>query len=75
MRQQVPDDVMMTSRDLSEKHTSQNAINTKLGQYVLGEKKMWMSIRWQVPDDVMMTSHDISEKHTSQNAIYMKLGQ
>ena len=59
---------------LSEKHTFQNAINTKLGQYVLGEKKMWTSIRWQVPDDVMMTSRDISEKHTSQNAINTKLG-
>ena len=45
------------------------------GQYVLGEKKMWMRIRWQVPDDVMMTSRDISEKHTYQNAINMKLGQ
>ena len=75
LSQQVPDDVMMTSHDFSEKHTSQNAINTKLGQYSLGEKKMWMSIRWQVPDDVMMTSRDIFEKHTSQNAINMKLVQ
>ena len=84
MHQQVPDDVMMTSCDISEKHTSQNAINMKLGQYVLGEKKIWsVDTIWkssneqdqQVPDDVMMTSHDFSEKHTSQNAINMKLGQ
>ena len=32
MRWQVPDDVMMTSRDIFEKHTSKNAINMKLGQ-------------------------------------------
>ena len=32
MRWQVPDDVMMTSRDISEKHTSQNAIYMKLRQ-------------------------------------------
>ena len=75
MLQQVPDDVIKTSHDFSKKHTSQNAINTKLGQYVLGEKKMWMNMRQEVPDDVMMTSRDISEKHTSQNAINMKLGQ
>ena len=31
-RRQLPDDVMMTSHDISEKHTSQNAINMKLGQ-------------------------------------------
>ena len=38
MHQDISDDVMMISRDISEKHTSQNAINMKLGQYVLGEK-------------------------------------
>ena len=75
MRQQVPDDVITTSHDFSEKHTSQNAINTKLGQYVLGEKKMWISMRQQVPwglhDDV--TWH--FWKTHFPNAINMKLGQ
>ena len=47
----------------------------KLGQYVLRQKKIQMSMHQQVPDDVMMTSRDISEKHTSQNATNMKLGQ
>ena len=65
MCQQVSDDVIMTSRDFSEKHTSQNAMNMKLGQEVLGEKKILMSMCQQVPDDVMMTSRDISEKHSS----------
>ena len=69
MHQEVSDDVMMTSRDISEKHTSQNAINMKLGQLVLDEKNIRMSMHQQVSDDVMMTSRDISEKHTSQNAI------
>ena len=32
MHQQVPDDVKMTSRDISEKDTSQNAVNMILGQ-------------------------------------------
>ena len=32
MNWQVPDDVMMTSREIFQKHTSQNAINTKHGQ-------------------------------------------
>ena len=30
MRQQVPDDVIMTSHDFSEKHTFQNAITRNL---------------------------------------------
>ena len=32
MCQQVIDDVIMMSRDISEKYTSQNAMNMKLGQ-------------------------------------------
>ena len=61
--------------DISEKHTSQNTINMKLGQLVLEEENIRISMHQQVSDDVMMTSRDISEKHTSQNAINMKLGQ
>ena len=47
----------------------------KLGQQVLGEKKIRMSMSQNVLDDVIMTSRDISEKHTSQNTMNMKLGQ
>ena len=32
MYQEVPDDVMMTSHDISGKHIFQNAITMKLGQ-------------------------------------------
>ena len=32
MSQQVPDDVIMTSCDISEKQTSQNVMDKKLGQ-------------------------------------------
>ena len=71
---QVPGDVMMTSRDISRKSTSQNALNMKLGQQVLRQKKIQMSIHRQVSDDVMMMSRDISKKYTSQNATNMKLG-
>ena len=56
MHQQVPDDVMMTSSVISEKHTSQNAMNMKLGQYVVGEKKHSISMGQPLSDDVMITS-------------------
>ena len=52
MSQQVLDDVIMTSRDISEKHTFQNAMNMKFGQQVLGEKKIRMSMSQQILDYV-----------------------
>ena len=55
----------MTSRDISEKHNFQNAMNMKLGQEVLGQEKIPMSRYQQVFDDIIMTSRDISEKHSS----------
>ena len=64
MCQQVPDDVM-TSRDISEKHNSQNAMKMKLGQEVLGQEKIPMSRYQQIFDDIIMPSRDISEKHSS----------
>ena len=46
----------MTSPDISEKHTSQNAMSMKLGQQVLGEKKIQMSMSQQILGDVIMIS-------------------
>ena len=65
MWQQVPDDVIMTSRDISEKHNSQNAMKMKLGQEVLGQEKIPMSRYQQIFDDIIMPSRDISEKYSS----------
>ena len=50
-------------------------MNTELDQYLLGEKKIWMSMCQQVFADVIMRSCYIFEKHTSQNAMNMKLGR
>ena len=73
--QQVLDDVIMMSHDLSEKHTSQNIMILKLIQEVPGQKNIQMSMSQQVLDDVIMMLCDFSEKHTSQNIMIMKLGQ
>ena len=62
MSQQVLDDVIMTSRDISEKRTSQNAMDMKLGQQVLGKEKIRMSMSQQILGDVIMTSSDIFKK-------------
>ena len=47
-------------------------MNMKIGQYVLGNKKIRMSMCQQVPDDVIVISSDISEKGTSLEAMNMK---
>ena len=65
----------MTSRDISEKYISQNAMNLKLEQQVVGEKKIRMSMLQQVLDDAIMTSREICENYTSQNGMNLKLGQ
>ena len=65
MWQQVPDDIIMMSRDISETHNFQNAMEMKLGQEVLGQEKIPMSRYQQIFDDIIMPSRDISEKHSS----------
>ena len=51
MWQQVPDDIIMMSRDISETHNFRNAMEMKLGQEVLGQEKIPMSrsvdTRWE----------------------------
>ena len=60
MCQQVFDEVIMTSRDISEKHTSQNVMHIKLGQQLVDKKKIQISMWERVPDDTIMTSYDFS---------------
>ena len=65
MWQQVPDDVIMTLSDISEKHNSQNAMKMKLGQEVLGQEKIPRSRYQQIFDDIIIPSRDITEKYSS----------
>ena len=79
MCRQVPDDIIMTSRDISE-NTFPECYEHDTWSVDTRWKEIWLSMcqqvrYWACASSYWKTSRDISEKHTSQNAMNMKLGQ